>query len=116
MATSPDSLPCPRLARSHPMSKRMPRMSPISGAKSGMLSKLERTTDGTALFAPQGNLRGSGRAHGIEEVEYAAIDEREQWLRPETEHQHEDGERHERRDLAHVDLGEPAAEGFEVMA
>src|SRR6185503_19528806 len=116
MAMSPDSLPGPRLARSQPMSRRMPRMSPSSGANKGMLSKLERTTDGTALFASERNLRGPGRAHGVEEIEHAAVDEREQRFRIKAEDQHDDGKRHQRRDLTHVDLGEFAAESLEVMA
>src|SRR6185503_9493356 len=78
--------------------------------------KLERTTDGTALFASERNLRRPGRAHGVEEIEHTAVDEREQRFRIKAEHQHDDGERHQRRDLAHVDLGEFSAEGLEVVA
>src|SRR5205823_1186386 len=95
---------------------RMPMMSPSSGAKSGRLSKLDRTTDGTGLLAPECDLRGPGRAHDVEQIEHAFVDELEQRLRPETENEHDDGERNERCDLARVDLGELAAERFEVMA
>src|SRR5689334_20983204 len=119
MATRPDDLPGPLFAKSQPMSRRMPRMSPSSGAKSGMLSKLERTAEGTILSASQRSerdLRGPRRAHGVEEIEHAAVDEREQRLRIEAEHEHDDRERYERRDLTHVDFGELAAGVLEVMA
>src|SRR5262245_49798585 len=110
MATRPCTLAGPRTARSQPMSNRMPRMIPSSGAKSGRLSKLERTTDGTRLPAPEGDLRGLRRAHDVEQIEHAAVDELEQRLGPEAEHEHDGRERNERDDLARVDLGELSAE------
>src|SRR6266849_731584 len=117
METRPWSFAGPWATRSHPISKRMPTMRPSSGAKSRRLSKLERTTEGTGLLASEErDLRGPRRAHDVEEVEHALVDELEQRLRPEPEHEHDDRERHERRDLARVDLGEFAAERFEVMA
>src|SRR6266511_1292047 len=115
METRPWSFAGPRATRSQPMSRRMPTMSPSSGAKSRRLSKLDRTTDGTGLpGSEERDLRRPGRAHDVEEIEHALVDELEQRLRPEPEHENDDGERHERRDLTHVDLGELATERLEV--
>src|SRR3954469_23935639 len=117
MATRPWFLPGPVLTRSQTMRSRMPRMSPSSGAKSGKLFTLFRTTTGMCgLPASQGDLRRAGRAHHVPEVQHAFVDEVEQGLGPKPEHQDEDGERNERDDLAAVDLGELAAESLEVVA
>src|SRR5256885_14596266 len=98
------------------MSKRMPTMSPSSGAKRRRLSKFERTTEGTTLSDVQGDLGGAGRAHGIEEIENAAVDEGQERFRIETEHQHDDDQRHQRGHFARVDLGKPSAERLEIVA
>src|SRR5258708_24364245 len=98
------------------MSSQMPNMGPSSGEKSGRLLKLSRTTDGTAVFAPESDLRRAGRAHDVKEVDHTAVDERQEGLGVKPEHQHDDRERHQRDDLTRIDLRELSADCLEVMA
>src|SRR5260221_5539774 len=116
MTTSPCSFLDPFTARSQTMRTRIPRMSVSSGAKNGRLSKLDRTTEGTFLPASERDLRGPRRADDVEQIDDAAVDQGEEGLRVEAEDEDEHRERDHRRDLPRVDLGELAAERFEVVA
>src|SRR5262245_50543248 len=98
MAARPSALPCPRLPRSQPISKRMPSTSPSSGAKRGRLLMLSRMAMGTRLLSAESDLRRPRRAHDVEQIENAAVDEREERLRVKAEHQHQHRERQERSD------------------
>src|SRR4051812_43082333 len=111
MATSPRIFVGPVVARSHTMSARMPAMIASSGENGARLLKLSRMgVVGDTAFSvlplgssgkerqdavrgiAGGDLRRPGGAHHVEEIDDPAVDEREQRLRPEPEHEHDDRE------------------------